>query len=628
MTRMTTLLRRAGVSMLAAFIAVPALAQAGPKIRVDMNAPTGALSSIDTAGPNTKLFEHDATIPYGTLESMINGAVKNLTNQHGDVEDDVSVDYIDYHYKVNSTASFAFTQENQPTITVLSTTQNKVRVAVHTEARVKFKADASATTDDHFPVFPFPEYPDFDGTLKAEAVFKLDATADIAIWPTVAVENVSVVLANNKPDVKITGLQGDMTGFSLTVGSAIGFSPGGLLLGGPATFSLAALIGTNAGYDAAVTAIRNALAKGLEKAVQKANTQIASEIQKVVGPAVIAANQVKNAALNTTIPAVGASINQLQSQAGASLDVRTTAMGGGTRTTVTVRFDGVPRSGKVTGKLRFPKAKCRKTELGTAGQTLIVGFMEAANEDLAQGMSCSALLGSGLQTKTFLGGTPPGTSLANWKSASGQLVGKGTVKDVTTNTSSDGKSTQGYYECAFEITGLPKGVDAFTSTGALASRLEDYSFSDVRRWVLGLGQAWIVGGAGKCEGTGSGGGLTLDRPSAFIKEIEDCPECGPRLEQLRGEEVIRPDTDLRNPMRRGPKVRIERAPTIERGLGETDAKGRARGSEVLRRSRKGSAAKGEVGTDGLSPPVTNRRVLRGSMGGKALENQAEQQLER
>ena len=57
-------------------------------------------------------------------------------------------------------------QPVQPVLTVLSSSQNKVRVQLDATARAVFKADVEATTDDHIPAPPFLEYPDFDGSFS------------------------------------------------------------------------------------------------------------------------------------------------------------------------------------------------------------------------------------------------------------------------------------------------------------------------------------------------------------------------------------------------------------------------------------------------------------------------------
>ncbi len=377
-----------------------------------------------------------------------------------------------------------------------------------TKAKVDFSAVASATTEDHLIAPPFTQFPDFDGSLAIGALFTVNATADLALWPTVVAENVSVKLENDVPEVTVEGLQGDMQEFAVVVGTTLGFTPVGALLGGPPAMGIAALLGSNAAYDAAVTAIRDEIVKGLEEAVKEANTELKDQLEAVLVPAVASANAVKDQALATSIPGLGGSVNQLQSQAGVSLDVRTDSyMGGGTRTVVTVRFDGQPRSGRISGTMRLPKSKCSKTNKKMAGMTVTTGLLVPHNEDLSQGMSCSAVLGSTIGKDVFLGGRPPGTSLAKWKNAGGQLLGKGSVQDVSTGANS------GYYECGFEVTGLPKGALSFESTGALANRLGDYAFVNERRWVLlsGIGQPWELGGEGVCGGVGVSGGLTPNK---------------------------------------------------------------------------------------------------------------------
>ncbi|MBW2395955.1 MAG: hypothetical protein JRG95_16990 [Deltaproteobacteria bacterium] len=518
-----------------------ALAATGPKILVTLHAPTGSLANLED--PSQTIFNHDATIPYDAIQTAIHAEAKAKANQYGDHKGDVSWSYIDYAYKTNSTAGFKFTQKDQPTITVLSSTENKVRVVLHTEAVLTFKATASAITDEvMLPPSPPTEWPDFDGSIEIEARFKLDAQADIAIWPEVLAENVSVVLANGKPKVTVTGLAGDMAGFALSVGTTVGFTPAGLVAGGPATMGVAAVLGSNEAYDLAVTKMVELITAALEKGVAAANAEIKTRIQNELLPAVAAVNQLKNQALAIPIPGIGKSLGALQNEAGMSFDVRTQPFGnGGTHTSVTVRFDGQARGGKVEGKLRLPKAQCVKSDVGGMGQKILTGFLGQANQDLHAGQSCAALFGANdVKIRAFLGATPPQTGLPNWADAPGQLAGKGTVRDRA--LFQQGASKEGYFECGFEITGLPKGVVSFsTIVGKLANRLEDYKLNDERRWVLGAGQGpWIIGGGGKCEGLGKGGALTPNAVEQMRRGLEDCPECLRPEQTTPGRDLIQP----------------------------------------------------------------------------------------
>ncbi|MCP3984958.1 MAG: hypothetical protein GY723_11250 [bacterium] len=547
-------------------------AAAGPQVLVTLQAPTGSLASLE--GPPQTLFNHDATIPYGAIEPAIRTEAKAKANQYGDHSGTRSWSYIDYAYKTNASAGFEFSQKNQPTITVLSSTENKVRVALHTEAVLTFEATASATTDDHLPIPPFTEWPDFDGSIEIEVPFALDVQADLAIWPEVVAENVSVVLTNGDLEGAVTGLKGDMAGFALVVGTTIGFSPAGLVAGGPATMGVAAVLGSNEAYDLAVTKMVELITTALEKGVATANAEIRARIQDELVPAVAAVNHLKNQAIATPIPGIGKSLGDLQNEAGLSFDVRTQSSGnGGTHTAVTARFDGKPRGGKVEGTLRLPKAQCVKTDVGGMGQTIVTGFLGEANQDLHAGQSCAGLFGANdMKLRVFLGANPPGAGLASWADAPGQFVGKGTVRERSLVQQI--AINEGYFECDFEVNGLPKGVVSFSiSFGQLANRLEDYKLNDERRWVLGAGQGeWTLGGSGKCEGIGKGGGLTPNRQEEIRRALENCPECKRPGEADPREGLIRPDLPSRRTPEARPDAKQRPDSTDPRGYGGPDTR--------------------------------------------------------
>ena len=101
------------------------------------------------------------------------------------------------------------------------------------------------------------------------------------------------------------------------------------------------------------------------------------------------------------------------------------------------------------------------------------------NEDITVGQSCQSLFGGGAASRAFLGETPPGTSMANWKQG-GTITFKGTVKrnQILTGISPKGGmpvanvGVEGWLVCEAEISSLPQaGVIELDLSGKLASAL-------------------------------------------------------------------------------------------------------------------------------------------------------------
>jgi hypothetical protein len=192
--------------------------------------------------------------------------------------------------------------------------------------------------------------------------------------------------------------------------------------------------------------------------------------------------------LNTPIPGVGKSYQELSSALGLSLDVQTTTPSGSVHVIVTPRFSGNPGAGKISGRLRLPKQACIYISNRITG-VFPVGFNNV-NTDLEGnvGNACStALSGGSFKISNYLGGNPTGvpgggaTSLPNWISA-GDVTVTGTLTSTAAGASPlPPLESAGYYECQFEVSGLPNaGIVELAPDDNLLNRLTGYYSSRSR----------------------------------------------------------------------------------------------------------------------------------------------------
>jgi len=499
-------------------------------------APVGTtdLDFVEYEQPDS-LFSRSFTIPYNDLESIINAEIKKAVEPYKNVsgtEVCATVLCPDVHWEVQILSiKFNFTYPGQPQLTAFgSPDENGVAVAFHTEARLTSNVRARVWQEGLGPL---------DETIDLNIVIsmKMDTTGKFKLYPVIdKVEDVKVVFSAD-PTVRINDLEATLAKAGAKLGAMVGFTPLGIALGGPPVFSsVMAVFGATAAADMAEEELNNYLESYVADVAQDMQGQINNRINAFLDAKITQAKNVKDEILNSPIPVVGKSLNELQDDMGLSLDVRTFTPGTDVETTVTVRFSGKSGNGRIAGKVRIPKAICEYqwTYKKQTGALPMVKLKEG-NTDLKSmvGQSCSQILqGGAINRLAFLGATPPGTNMPNWKGI-GALQFTGNLKEF-----------KDFYECSYEITGLPDvGVVRLDGGPQLKQRIPDHN---LERTYLVLSQGnntllfdnhfkpittgAVFGGKGRCRTGGAGGGTKGLTPD-LGKEIKDfldpdkCPEC-------------------------------------------------------------------------------------------------------
>lgn len=453
------------------------------------------LNAIEHGQMKTVLSQSMA-IPDSTLGPLLSAQVAAEADKF-DASGHVSCtgDCPDYDWQVDASGSFAFTEPSNTTLTVLSATQNRVKVDIRSSGKVLLHVYGEAIGGGIAP--------DADGTIDIEIPITVVASAEIAVFPDWAVENVQIHTTISSK-ANISGYTGELFAAAAVSGSLIGGSPLGLALGGPGTFfSLIMVAG-----EVAIDKIEDKIAEAVVAAASKGAKKFTDKVLARISPTIGQGNDLKNQAMNTVIPGVGRSLTQLQSSLGARLHVRTRKSGANVQVTATVRFDGRSQQGTLRGEIRFPKNFCTEgsTDSFGGGDITYSGGLEPANGDLNVGQPCAQLLGGGrwghgkISGSAFLGLNPPQENLPEWNAFSRSFGGVGTLRD-----------TGRWYACDFQATGYPNGVLELSVGGSLGKRLNS---GDTQRVLVVGNQVFderlalqpegvIFGGAvGGCEGIG------------------------------------------------------------------------------------------------------------------------------
>ena len=257
----------------------------------------------------------------------------------------------------------------------------------------------------------------------------------------------------------------------------------------------------------------------------------------------------KDQLLSTELPVVNKSFQELSDSFGLALNVQVTPPWN-VNLVATLRFSGAAGSAKLNGKVRLPKERC--TYLSGVGGLLVTKIamgLEKMNTDLATkvGKSCSSILpSSSIKVSGYLGANPqavaPGaTSLATW-TAVGNLKFIGNMTVQATVTGSGSFQSTGYYECDFEISGLPSAdIIELVPASPLLEMLGDYAESAKLRYLeiaipgqqqIVLDSNWksiettpqelVIGGGGQCIP------LQIVKVLQVLEEFppQGCPACG------------------------------------------------------------------------------------------------------
>ena len=555
------------VSML---LAMPAAQASDVRLYVLAPQPPASLKTVETQGSDKPAYAHSYAISYGTVEQQIRNEIKKSNiDLGGSVVCEGACPDVSWHVSV--TNDFAFTQKNQPVVTAFGNAQdNGVDVALKTQFKLSILVNARLWAD--------PATGHVEGTAKVpiDLVIGMQANSKLALWPEVKSisshceatklqETVCVTLTLDDKNIDLSDPKGIAVGVGMALGGLIGASPLAAGIGDPLSGLLVGKLISEEVVKIAERRVQEEANKVLNNVLQVAAIRATWLASTYVDAKVTQANAVKSKLLDTKLPGVNKSLQELSSAFGLSLDVETRTSSDDVYVIVTPRFAADPAGAKLVGKLRMPKEACVYGEW-TMG-TIPLGLTTVENNrDLSGkvGTSCANLMpSSDIKLAGYLGADPKilkigANPLPNWKPVgSFKLTGilteykhGATVQARRTLGSPTRHAATGYYECGFEISGLPNAdIIELTFKGKAAERMPGFQ-QEPHRYVevsaagvsAALDADWkkagppvVIGGEGKC-GPGTVKAPHYE-PEGWLDRIGDlldmdkCAVCGIKLEE-------------------------------------------------------------------------------------------------
>jgi hypothetical protein len=467
---------------------------------------------------NNPYFKRRVAIPYDEVEAEIAKQLHSIVDRTIRVEIECfSIFCPDTHIDITIGSRFEFTKKDQPVIGSMGAAADN-RVGIHLATQAKVGLDIHAKSETGI-------WDSSEAAVGIEALLGAYGNAEVGLWPILSAGNIDGHIAQEGGSVTITGLDDSLIDIGVKVGVLLGGPAGGLVGGLIAKF----------GADEAEDIIRAEIDKASTDLINEANKLLKAEILKTLNPSIAQAVNLQDALLNTPIPPVNMSMNQLMAASPVSFDVRTRAGGGTTRTVVTTRFDPTPNGGLVEGEIRFPKTKCDYVAIGN--NQWVTGYMATStspvNDDLHDGKDCAEIIhDEDFLRQIYLGESPekvlksgdPANALASWV-AGGPLHLSGKAED-----------RGDYYACSYQIDGLPQAaiIELSSPEGSnLAERLYDRKFSN----------RYLVYSFGAVPGVLDSRGNPLPTPyltlgGAGPKDTDECPSAA------KGKPVPEVDTGL------------------------------------------------------------------------------------
>ena len=484
-------------------------------------------------------FSKDFKVPYATLESQLDQLIDEQIPNNIYGTEVCSDPCPDVEWRIKLNPKFRFTKKGQPKLTQIgSSGQSKVRVELVTEARLELHADVTAETWLDTVEVPVDVF----------VVVGMKASVDISLWPDLVAKQPGTSKSGVKLEFELvdTDLEFDLNGTAIELGfkwgTIIGFTPLGLLAGGPILGPVLAIFG-DAAADAAEAKINQEFEKQVGKMFDQQTKGLGKIANDYIDPYLAEANDLKDDLLDTPIPGVGKTIEGLKSDLGADIQLHTVATTSSVSSAAILRLSGGAAGGKVLGKVRLPKEVCEYASFSAGGVsgTLPLG-LAPANQDLDAkvGNNCSAVLTETFARKLFRGANPRAAlgaaaeNLPTWSGTAGSLAYVGKVRE-----------TNDWYECDFELTGLPKAAilelsaDELEARGitlqnrfmavltAGKSRVFDDKLAPLPEGTGGH-SSLVLGGKGKCGSGSSSGGLTPNKMKQLKDSLdpEKCIQCG------------------------------------------------------------------------------------------------------
>lgn len=494
--------------------------------------PVGAspdLHDVESVQPDMTLFQKSYFVNYSSLQGTIKNLLQSMATSGIQQTKTINCSFPcdEVRWSITPTVDFSFIDKQQPELNVLSSSQNGVHVdldtSVKTTVHITFTGEA-----DVWSLGPIPIKTTASKSITVDIMIQgpIHGQADLYLYPDVKIENVNVVIPQDA-HAEINGIPSTLALAGAAAGSVIGFTPGGIANGGPLAWGITGIVFGDVAGDILQEELEKIVEKYVAKALSDGQAEAMKQVKSLLSD-VQQINDIKNQFMNTPIPGLNGSINSLKSQLGLDLDVRTIKSGTDIKTIITARYSGNPAGGKVAVNFILPEKRCDQMP---GNKHMFVTH----NEDITVGQSCQSLFGGGASTHAFLGETPPGTSMANWKQG-GTITFKGTVKrnQILSGISPKGGmpvgnvGVEGWLVCEAEISSLPQaGVIEVALSGKLASALTA-AYNKDQRFLYANGGKISIGGTGTCEGV-EGRPVPVAGKPTIISEKVDCPEC---LEKL------------------------------------------------------------------------------------------------
>ena len=537
--------------------------------------PPTSLKSVETQGSDKPAYAHSYNISFDTVEQQIRNEIKKSNiDVGGAVICEGACPNVYWHINVNN--DFAFTQKNQPVVTAFGNAQdNGVDVALKTQFKVSIVICARLWAD------PATGHVEGTANVPINLLIDMQANSRLALWPEVKSISsyceatklqetacVKLTLANSNVDLS------DPKGIAVAVGTALG----GLIGGSPLAAGIAdPLSGLIAGeliskelVKIAEQKVQAEANKVFNAALQVASVRATWLASTYVDAKATQANAVKSKLLDAKLPGINKSLQELSDAFGLTLDVQTRTSSGDVYVIVTPRFTANPAGKTLIGKVRMPKDACVYGEW-TYG-TLPLGLKTVdANLDLAGkvGKPCADIMASAdIRLAGYLGADPKlvkvgANPLPNWKPL-GTFKLTGNVseykhdKPVPTQLPAQMRRTSGstrhaatgYYECSFEVSGLPSAdIIQLEFRGKAAERMAGYQQDPHRFLEVSAGgysaaadADWkqagppvVIGGEGKCtagkvKAPHYQAESWLDRVSDLL-DLDKCAVCGIKLDE-------------------------------------------------------------------------------------------------
>ena len=505
--------------------------------------PLGASSDLSDVEslPARKLFASDYSVDYDQIAQEIkNGKLKQELDKI-QKSSTMSCPGLckEVRWSITPTSNVTFVEKPLPQAILLSNAEHAVHMSLDTTVKATVHLVFNAEVDAVVPLpIPFEHTVSKSITVDISVESPTTARADIYLYPVVKLENLQVHIDPNKqPVVYINGLKETLGLAGAGAGSVMGFTPLGIATGGPLAWGITgAIFGSTEGAQLLQQELQKLVEQHVHAMLVGAQAEAMRILDDKMTKLVPPNPNIKDQIMNTPIAGWNRTLNELKYALGLSMDARTIKSGTDVKTTITARYSGLPGGGNVNVNLILPEKRC----VPLPGNK---HMFEPHNEDITIGQSCQALFGGGLASRPFLGQTPPGTSMPNWKTG-GMVFFKGTVKrnriasgiSLKSGQPNGNFKTEGWLVCEAEINGLPQaGVIELVPGGKLAVALTD-AYNKDQRVLYTSGRQLNIGGWGTCDGVGGKGVPEAGKPR-IISDKLDCPQCLGRLRKPAEEQV-------------------------------------------------------------------------------------------